>query len=247
MKLNILYFILFVLAAGSDIYAKPRKNISQKYGGTKIIVRQARPSSRNISGQPATGQAVQTAAQKFFAALDKLPVNFVKRAGLRYVTFLENPKLKNIPVGGVASGDTIVLSINCSERTVFHELFHIFDPLPQVKGWQNLNNKKFVYTGSQYYEEKLSRRKRKRKDQNLSAKKFDSDFVSRYAMSNEKEDRAETFAAMIVEKKNFLQRTRKSPVLQKKMKFIIDMTDKKKLIGKDFWKKHFGVQNLSAL
>ena len=192
------------------------KNLSQKYGHHKIAVSQKMPRSKTVRGILPSKDTVSHAAKKFYDALDNLPSGFVKRSGLKYVTFLEKPTLKGIPVGGVACGDTIVLSVSFSEKTVYHELFHIFDPPKDNKKWQRLNNRKFIYTGSDYYSEKLSARKDKRKELNLSSGLFDSDFVSRYAMSNEREDRAETFAFMVCEKKDFLKGQKKAQCCYKK-------------------------------
>jgi hypothetical protein len=74
---------------------------------------------------------------------------------------------------------------------------------------------------------------------NLEENRYKDDFVSRYAMSEEREDRAETFAFMIVEGNKFLRRTEKSPVMKKKMEYIIDATDRRSLLGKDFWISNF--------
>ncbi|MBE6386036.1 MAG: hypothetical protein E7048_10310 [Lentisphaerae bacterium] len=242
---------LVLLCAEGEAYAagsnRNKKVYSQKYGRSKITVRQVMPRSKEIAGQLPAPSEVQKAAERFFAAIDELPESFVQRTGLKYVTFLRNPTFKSFPVSGLAGGDTIILQVAFSKETVFHELFHIFDPKGSSKRWQNLNDRKFIYTGSQYYEAKLSHRKKKRKNQNLSNKTFDADFVSRYAMSNEREDRACTFASMVSEKKNFLRRTEKSPVLRKKMKYIIDSTDRKKLLGKEYWQKIFEVTDLEAL
>ena len=69
---------------------------------------------------------------------------------------------------------------------------------------------------------------------------FDADFVSRYAMSNEREDRAETFAYMMVEGRNFLRRTQRSHVLKKKMDYIIQITTENNTLSASFWKRHLG-------
>ena len=68
-------------------------------------------------------------------------------------------------------------------------------------------------------------------------------FISAYAQSNEAEDRAETFAAMVCEGAKFLNRCERSDVMQKKMEYIKNMTSKQSLLGRDYWDKRF---NLSA-
>lgn len=251
MKHYLMFIYCFILFAGTDIYAKSdyKDNFSniKKYGRHKIKVRQILPNDKDISGKLPPQEEVKQAAKRFFAALDELPENFVKRSGLKYVTFLENPALKNIRVGGLAVGETMILPVFFRKKTIYHELFHIFDPKRENKKWRKLNRRGFVYTGSQYYDANLSRRKKKRKKQNLSSRKYNSDFVSKYAMSFEWEDRADTFAYMLVEKEKFLLRTKRSPVLKEKMLFIIEMTDNRKYIGKDFWEKCFNVDDLRKL
>ncbi len=236
--------MMAVVIAATPVSAAERRSdsnfTSHRFGSKRITVRQITPRG-SVRGTLPTAEAVTRAAERFFKALEALPEDFIKRSGLRYVTFLERPTLKNVPVGGVAGGETIFLNVDFSERTVYHEFFHIFDPKPVERQWTRLNPKKFFYTGNDYYSAHLSRNKRKRKDRYFAEGTFDADFVSRYAMSNEVEDRAETFAAMMVEKERFLQRTEKSEVMKRKMKFIIELTGKRRLMGRDFWNKHFGI------
>ena len=237
---------LLMIAVSICSFAADKQG-SKKYGRHRIVVRQELPVSQAVDGELPPEDIVPSLAKRFFDALDALPEGFVKRSGLSYVTFLENPTLNGVPCSGVASGDTIILSVSFSPLVVYHELFHIFDPQRQNKKWTKLNDPKFVYTGSDFYPARLKRSKAKRKEQNLTEAIFDADFVSRYAMSNELEDRAETFAYMVCEKKDFLKRVEKSPVLWKKMIYIINMTDRNKLLGKDFWQDIFEVEDLSSL
>ena len=238
IRLSVLIIFAALCLNCSDLYAKKehvvKRFAAKRYDGKKIVVRQVKPP-RNVGGILPPEHMVAKAAERFYKALDVLPENFVKRSRMRYVTFYINPTLDGKGVGGLAYQDRIILNVNFSSGTVYHELFHVFDKQRVQAKWKKLNNKKFVYTGSEYYPAELSRKKRNRKDENLSSGRFDQDFVSRYAMSNELEDRAETFAHMICEKERFLLRTAKSPVLKKKMEYIIDMTDKRNLLGKTFW------------
>ena len=118
------------------------------------------------------------------------------------------------------------------------EMFHIFDQGKRTGNWSKLNHKDFIYTGSDFYERKLIGRKAKLRTKNLEEGRFDDDFVTRYAMSSSKEDRAETFAAMMVEGPDFLKRSRKSAVMKKKMHYIIEMTGSSRLFGAHFWEDH---------
>lgn len=219
----------------------------QKFGRSKIVVRQVLPGKATIGGALPPQEVAEREAKKFFDALESLPEGFIQRSGLKYVTFLVRPTLKSLPVGGLACGDTIILHVGFTDKTVYHELFHVFDDHQNDHKWEKLNDSHFIYTGSRYYEAVLSKAKTKRKDQNVESHAFDDDFVSAYAMSNGGEDRAETFAFMVSEKNAFLDRAKKSPVLWKKMNFIIDVTDKSKLLGKEFWTRTLGVGDLSGL
>lgn len=218
---------------------KKNKFDSKKYNNHSIVVRQTKPHVDHIGGSLPAEEVVKKEAERFFEALDQLPASFIRRSGLKYVTFLNNLTLHNVPAGGIARGDSIYLAVNFSDKTVYHELFHIFDPHEKDRKWTRLNDKKFVYTGSAFYSEKVSSVKRKRKAKNLQEGTFDDDFVSRYAMSNEREDRAETFSFMVSEKQGFLRRTAKSPVLRKKMEFIVRITSKHNLLGSRFWQDIF--------
>ena len=216
----------------------PRRPTAQKYGSVRIRVRQVTPRG-GIAGTPVPRARVPELSERFFRSINRLPESFISKSGLKYVTFVTGLQLNNAPAAGVASGDTIYLAADCDAHTIYHELYHIFDPPGKNKQWLKLNPGGFVYTGSVFYQERLSKFKRKKMSANLEDGRFKDDFVSRYAMSNEREDRAETFAAMIVEGERFLRRTEKSPVMKKKMEYIIDATDRRNLLGKDFWSRRF--------
>lgn len=201
-----------------------------------IEIRQKLPRNNKITGKLPPDNVVHVLTFRFKKAIRKLPIEFVKKSGIRYVTFLTDLRLKRIPAAGLAHVDTIYLSTqHFSPKTIYHEIFHIFDSQSQNQEWCRLNAHKFVYTGSKFYEEDLSKREIKRKNNNLSTGKYTNDFVSRYAMSNEREDRAETFAYMVYEGSKFHLRTRNSYILRRKKEYIIKMTSQKKLISKKFW------------
>lgn len=125
--------------------------------------------------------------------------------------------------------------------TIYHEFFHIFDPEVKDKKWKRINRRNFVYTGNVFHEARRSGKKRKSSKLEFTEVDYKSDFVSSYAMSEEREDRAETFADMMTEGKNFLRRIEKNSVIKKKMEYIIELTDKRKLMGREFWQKHLGL------
>ena len=209
----------------------------KRYGGKIIRLRQSKPG-RQITGVLVKKELAEQEAKRFFEIMDKLPLKFIKESKLKYVTVFTELKLNNTPAAGVAGGDTISLKAGFSAHTVYHEMFHIFDQGKRTGNWSKLNHKDFIYTGSDFYERKLIGRKAKLRTKNLEEGRFDDDFVTRYAMSSSKEDRAETFAAMMVEGPDFLKRSRKSAVMKKKMHYIIEMTGSSRLFGAHFWEDH---------
>ena len=214
---------------------------AHRFGKIKIRVRQVRSSDYDIRGSLPDENTVRLLAERFFRDLEILPPSFLERSKIRYVTFFNDLTLKKVPAAGVASGDSIYLNTQSDTKTVYHEIFHTFDncQINLNRKWIGLNDKNFVYTGSGFVAMKTTKFRRKKRQENLNSGKFDQDFVSRYAMSTDVEDRAETFAYMVTEGPRFLKRVERSPVLRRKMEYIIDMTAKKQILGKDFWQRHF--------
>ncbi len=207
----------------------------------EIKVRQIKPSGK-ITGYLPPSRQVQRLSQRFFQTIKIFPKNFLKESGIRYVTFLSKPRLKGVQVGGLALKEkqTIYLSTTFTAKTVYHEIYHVFDPSRKNEDWCSLNAHNFIYVGSKYYSENLSKTQSQKARKNIRKMTFDADFVSRYAMSNEEEDRAETFAYMMVEGRSFLRRTQRSHVLKKKMDYIIQITTENNTLSASFWKRHLG-------
>ena len=105
-----------------------------------------------------------------------------------------------------------------------------------------LNNRHFIYWGIRYPDIPATTEKQRRIRQYYKKNGFDfsADFVSNYAHTSEVEDRAETFAVMLVEGMDFQKRTEKSKVLYNKMQFIINLTGRSSLLGRNFWQKKLG-------
>ena len=213
------------------------KRFQQKWGNRPIQIRQHNSRS-TITGTYPSDQTVEKCAERFYRTLDYLPESLIRKTRLKYVTFLRNLRLNGQPAGGIASGDTIFLPIDFSSKTVFHEFFHIFDPQRKDKRWTDLNDKKFVYSGSKFYEVKMTKKEKRQSKKTNRRDNVAESFVSSYAMSFEHEDRAETFAYMIVEGRRFLNRT-KNPVIKAKMEYIMNLVVERNLLSKDFWEKHF--------
>ena len=239
MRFSVLIFLLSSLLFPCGVWAD---KVEQDYRRTARLYGfklEEKPQFRDgIRGTRISAAEAEKELQRFFKALEELPQSFVKSSGIAKVMICKDLRLKNEKADGVATADCIYLTSGFHPRTVYHELFHVFDPKRKNSKWTKLNNREFYYQGSKFYPQKDNRKNRKRKEK---AKSFESDFASEYAQSFEWEDRAETFSFMIAEKKKFAEKAQKSPVLKKKMLYIIDMTSGRKLLGKDFWGKTLGI------
>ena len=243
----LLISLLLVFYCGTSLGAKVRKekagkanfsrSFKDKWGARPIKIRQ-KIYSQAVQGAYPSSNAVEKAAEKFYKTLDYLPEELIRKSRLKYVTFLRYIKLNGERAAGVASGDTIYLVVDFSEKTLFHEFFHVFDPYRRNPQWTALNDKGFIYTGNKFYKANLEKKVERKARIKQSKLKIARGFVSQYAMSNEVEDRAETFAYMIVEGKKFLRRT-KNPVMKGKMEYIMELFIRRNLLSKAFWEKHF--------
>lgn len=195
--------------------------------------------------------------------LDNIPKEFVKACKFRVLRFRESlVAIDGSHYGGFAGGGTMTLPYNSSAKTILHELYHLYDKRgTDDREWADCNMDCFIYKGHrkstrfnfsekerQRYEKRIRNGKddeNKKKEKALGRKatvqigKNDQDeevqkgFVSKYAQTNQLEDRAETFSYMIVERRDFLCRTNDCPVMQAKMKFIIRETER--VLDNKFW------------
>ena len=237
--------IAFVLLHIPSLYAgrkvaKSYRNAAQHYRfeiGGKFPVR------RNLSGYAVAPEVAEAELNRFFEALDDLGLKFVRKSGLKRVIICRNLKLNGMPCGGIASGSTILMNAGFSKKTVYHEMFHVFDSANDDKSWQRLNHKKFIYREIDFPDRPVSRghkSKLKKREKKYGHLNFSKDFASSYAQSNEKEDRAETFAFMVFEGKRFTARAKASPALWGKMHYIIEVTQRRSLFPENFWRDKLG-------
>lgn len=196
----------------------------------------------HMSGTPLPIKAQEKQLASFFEALDDLGENFVRRSGLKNVMICKDLKLNGMACAGVARNGCMYLVSHASKKVVYHEMFHIFDPKRKNRDWQKLNHPQFMYRGIDFPDRPIAGKKKQLLQKHYKNVKqdFSADFVSFYAQSSEVEDRAETFAAMMHEGRRFFLRAQKSPVLFNKMLYIIRMTGRNKLLGKDFWEEKLG-------
>ena len=196
---------------------------------------------QKITGKPIGTEKLEDELDRFFKALDRLTVSFIKASRLNTVMVVDNLQVDGKGAAGVACGKLIVLQTGFSAHTVYHEIFHVVDERPPAKSWAKLNPKSFVYKGSVYVPANLSGRKKSQVEKNEATGDMALHFVSDYAQSNEAEDRAETFAAMVCEGPRFLKRCEHSEVMQKKMEYMKNLTSKQALLGRDYWEKYFNL------
>jgi len=175
---------------------------------------------------------------RFFAAMDIFPVRFLRATRLHTVIFCRDLKSNGFPAAGLAVSDgRIYLDVtHFNSKTIYHEMFHIADNLRHNESWTKLNSKQFAYGGSKFKPVELDKKSKTKAEAVKSDAEIRKDFVSDYAMTSEVEDRAETFAWMVANPKQFEAMTKESPVLEKKAQIVKKIVREfAPAMNKDFW------------
>lgn len=240
LALTLLLATLTLTAAPADRLDRAHKQTARRLN-FKVVEKP--PLRGGLAGLPLPADELNLELENFFAALAVLPEEFIRKSGLNKVAVCDSLRFQGMPLGGVAIGDMIVMNRGFTAATVYHEFFHIFDPKRSDQDWLRLNPKEFIYEGNLVQPEKLSRRKRRQATANRDSGEFDTHFASQYAKSHESEDRAETFAWMLSEPRRLLLRAAKSDPLRRKIAYIIEMTDKRSLMPREFWQEIFGADS----
>jgi len=172
---------------------------------------------------------------KFFAAMDIFPVRFLRETRLHTVVLCRNLKSNGGRVGGLAvSTGTIYLDVPFGSYVIYHEMFHIADKQWQNEKWTKLNDKQFSYSGAPAPDKKP--KPTAKQDPVKTKEELRKDFVSDYAMTQEMEDRAETFALMVADPKKFAALAKENPVLEQKAQIVKKIVrDFAPAMNKDFW------------
>ena len=235
----LLCFFTGQLCGGDRDLDKSYRKAANRFG---FVIKCEPKFNRVIQGVALPVEMVEPELNLFFEALEELGESFVKKSGLSRVIICSNLTLHGNPCGGVAAGNTIYLSKGFSKKTVYHEMFHVFDKHNNDKDWLSCNHKRFIYRGIDFKDKPVSKKLRKKLGKNNSKYNIDfsGDFVSDYAQSNESEDRAETFSYMIANSKTVWQKAQKSRALRMKMMYIVQMTSRNSLLGKEYWVRKFG-------
>lgn len=237
--LAVTFFAAVLPAASNDDIDKKYLRAAKRY---RFKISSEFEFPPGISGKKIPIQEQEAELERFFSALDNLGVKFVRKSGLERVIVCRDLTHNGLKCAGVTLDDCIYLNYGFKKKIVYHEMFHVLDEKYNDPVWSKLNHRDFRYLGVDYphLPVKAARRKALREHYRKVKRNFDADFVSRYAQSKEREDRAETFACMVDEGPAFLQRVQKSTVLYNKMLYIIDMTGRSSLLGRDYWKMRLG-------
>lgn len=187
-------------------------------------------------GRAVSPEELENCYNILFSVLDRLSPNFVKRTEIQAV-FFRDPLIDPVSkkgVAGLGGSGKMWFTKRISNRTIIHELFHVFDDEDaDWPKWERTNPRGFTYMGSIYRPEELSRRENRKNDEVEDL--IDGAFVSGYAKSNQLEDRAETFTYMIMKGYHIMAEAEDNKYLMEKVNLIIDMTSRSSLLGKDFW------------
>jgi len=175
----------------------------------------------------------------FFASIDIFPPWFLQQTKLNKVVLCRNLRLRGIRAGGVASSTGIIaLDVPVHSAVIYHELFHIADKQRNNPEWNKLNSKQFVYGGNVFNPaaKEMDRSDTKKMEKAKGDAAIRKDFVSEYAMTSEMEDRAETFAFMVTDSRQFAKLASDSPVLKRKAEKVKEiLRDFSPGMNKDFW------------
>jgi len=184
-----------------------------------------------VTGTVLSPEEAKEHLPRFFAAMDIFPVRFLRETRLHTVVLARDLKSNGNRVGGLAvSSGTIYIDVPFGSSVIYHELFHIADNVFRSnEKWTRLNDKQFAYSNAPRLEKKT-------KEEPSSPETFRKDFVSDYAMTQEVEDRAETFAWMTANPKKFAELAKANPVLAKKAEVVKAIVrDFAPAMNKDFW------------
>jgi hypothetical protein len=149
--------------------------------------------------------------------LRKYPRRFVELCGLTHVMLCGGLVLSGRPIAALsdASNRTIYVDVEYRDdrKSLHHELFHLFDHAGGTLfdlDWERLNP-----VGFRYEDHRVLPRKRPLSD-------LPPGFVSRNALSNPGEDKAEVFAHLMVNYAGVIKRAETDELLMRKIRLLLD-------------------------
>jgi len=198
--------------------------------GLKIMDRMPRPvptmQVTPISYRDMDGDVLLT----FFTAIDVFPASFVQRTRVKYVVFCKKIMINGVePSPGIVTGDTFYLTTeNFGDISMYAALYLVVDPQRNNTMWTRLNNPRFTYVETPgITKSQLDRNKNEG---------FLRDFISAYGMQNERYDRADTFAIMLADPKQFSKLAEENTVIAKKGEMMKQIAERVTLdTNKEFW------------
>jgi len=192
-----------------------------------------------VSGDILTPEEAKEFLPYFFASLDIFPSRFLQETKLNTVVLCRNLRLNGVRAGGVASTTGIIaIDVPIYSPVIYHEMFHIADKQRNNPEWTKLNSKQFVYGGNDFNPDvkEMDRLDKQKMDAAKRDGDIRKDFVSDYALTSEMEDRAETFAVMVTDPKQFEKMAAGSPVLKRKAEKVKGVVREfSPGMNKDFW------------
>jgi len=189
-----------------------------------------------VTGEPLSAEETREQVVQFFAAIDIFPVRFLRETKLHVVVFCRDLMLRGQRAGGVATSDGVIyLNVPFQSHVIYHEMFHIADPVRQNPQWTKINPKGFEYLGNLYMPSEDQPRSRGA-GKGGDGTAFRKNFVSDYAMTLEVEDRAETFAWMVAQPQAFATLAKETPALAKKAEQVKSIVRAfSPAMNRDFW------------
>jgi hypothetical protein len=171
----------------------------------------------NIAGEPASHTAEARAREEIEREVALYPQHMLGAAGVTRVILCRNLTRDNAAVGGVFDYENGIVYLNCSDVSdlhqfcwkLHHELFHAFEygRRREFAGgqWTSLNPTGFDYPSASSTTDVFNGA---------------AGFVSTYAMTDEIEDRAETFSCLMVDPDLIAARAETDPVIRAKVQWI---------------------------
>ena len=145
---------------------------------------------------------------------------FLKKINLRFVVLCENLFISKINTAGIPDHEkrTLILDLNFNEkyfeRVIHHEIFHIIQDshkkIFDEKVWSNFNNNEFQYAECSTCSDRLG----------LDLYDKTNGFLTEYSKSVPSEDMAEVYSFLVTNEINIKNKSKKDPILFKKIKFI---------------------------
>lgn len=197
-----------------------------------------------IDGKEADGKAMQQYAPLFIAEFSLYPPDLVKRTRLKRIVLCNDVSFAGQRRNAIPDYEHDTLYLDASRgfhskpymrKVIHHEFFHIIDyrddgHVYKDERWASLNPATFKYGSG-------GKNAQDQRDTSILTDK-NPGFLNGYSTTAVEEDKAEIFAALIVDRAYVEDRVKKEPVLKAKVvrmkellaKFCPDMNDK-------FWER----------